>query len=142
MSVTLLPPDVRRILTDLTRRIGILERRISGAATSATGSPANSDLIFSYVGPLVDATESPPVKLRYGGFLASLAVALGTDGSTDTTLEVNRNGSVIATVTVPSGSSDYVPEIGVRVNAEDRLSLTVATAGTGAADMTAAARFT
>jgi hypothetical protein len=141
MSVSLLTPDLRRILAELARRVGILERRISSAAATISAG-TNGEIIFSYAGTLASSTESPPVKLRYAGFLASLAVALGTDGSTDTTLEVNRNGSVIATVVVPDTVSDYVVVVGVRVNAEDRLSLTVDTAGTGAADMTAAARFT
>jgi len=141
MSVSLLPPDVRRLFADLTRRVGILERRISPTA-AALSSGINGDEVFSYAGALVSATESPPVKLRYSGFLAAFAVALKTAGSSSTTLEVNINGSVVATVVVPSSSSDYVIEIGVRVGAEDRLSLTVATAGTDAADMTAAARFT
>jgi len=141
MSEKLLAPDLRRILADLARRIGILERRISPTAT-ANGTPANDDIIFSYAGDLASGTESPPVKLHYSGFLATVSVALGTAGSTDTSLEINRNGSVIATITVPDAVFDWVVVVGARVNGEDRISLTVATAGTGAADMTLSARFT
>ena len=141
MSVSLLNPEVRRMLADLARRIGILERRISSTATAVAGG-VNGDETFSYDGALVSATESAPFKVRYSGFLAALAVGLGTAGSSDTTLKVKLNGTVVATVVVPSGSADYVPEIGVRVGAEDRLTILVDTAGTGAAKMTATARFT
>jgi len=141
MSVSLLSPEVRRILADLTRRVGILERRINPTAVTAAGG-TNGDVVFSHAGGLVSGTESPPVKLRYSGFLATLAVALGTAGSSSTTIEVKKNGTVIATVVVASSVADSVVAVGVRVYAEDRLSLTVVTAGTGAADMTAAARFT
>lgn len=140
MSVSLFPPDLRRIFGDLQRRVGILERRI-GVTATATGSPINDDIIFSYAGTLA-AAESPPAKIRYAGFLAVLAVALGTAGSTSTTLEVKKNGTVIATVVVPSSSADHGAEIGVRVAAEDRITVEIVTAGTGAADMTATARFT
>jgi hypothetical protein len=137
---TLLTPDVRRMLDDLKRRVGILERRVSVSAT-ATGTPANDDLIFSYAGALA-AGESPPAKLRYGGFLATLSVALGTAGSSSTTLQVKRNGTVIATVVVPSSSADYGATVGARVSPEDRITVAITTAGTAAANMTAATRFT
>lgn len=140
MSVSLLPPDLRRIFIDLQRRVGILERRVS-TTTSATGSPANDDIIFSYAGEL-QASESPPVKLRYGGFLATIVVALKTAGSSSTTLEVKRNATTVATVVVPSSAADYSATVAARVSAEDRISLEVVTAGTGAEDMTASARFT
>lgn len=137
---SLLAPDIRRMISDLGRRVGILERRVTGA-TSDTGTPANNDIIFSYAGALTVA-ESPPAKLRYGGFLVTLAVAFGTAGSTSTTLEVKRNGAVIGTVVVPSSTTDYSGEIAARVVGEDRITIEITTAGTGAADMTAAARFT
>lgn len=141
MSVSLQTPDIRRIFTDLQRRVGILERRVAGA-NSDTSTPANDDIIFSYAGTLAAGVESPPTKLRYSGFLAVLAIALGTAGSTSTVLKVKKNGTVVATITIGSGVADLGAEVGVRVVAEDRISLLVDTAGTGAADMTAAARFT
>lgn len=140
MSVALQIPDLRRALADLTRRIGILERRVSTAASS-TGTPPNDDIIFSYAGALA-ATESPPVKLRYGGFLTTLSIAFGTAGSTSTTMTVQRNGATIATITVPGSVSDYGAAVGARVAPEDRLSIEISGVGTGAADMTASARFT
>ena len=139
MGAKLLLPDVRRILDGLERRIGILERRITPAGPAGLGP--NDDIIYSFAGGLATG-ESPRAKLRYGGFLDSVAVALGTAGSTSTTFQVKQNGTVIGTVTVPSSSADYSAHIGVRVNAEDRISVNVTAVGTGAADLTVAARFT
>lgn len=140
MSEKLLTPEVRRMIGDLARRIGILERRISSTATGAP-TPVNTDLPFSYASTLT-VSESPPAKLRWTGFLTSIAVALGTAGSSTTTFTVKRNGTVIATVNLTTGVADLTVVIGVRVYAEDRLSIAITAAGTGAADMTATARFT
>jgi len=139
MTGSLARPDDGAYIADLRRRVGILERRV--APTSAAGG-INGDIIFSYAGELVSDTESPPVKVRYDGFLATLAVALGTAGSSSTTLTVKKNGTVITTVVIASGVADYVVPVGVRVYGEDRISLSTVTAGTGAAEMTATARFT
>jgi hypothetical protein len=136
---TLLVPDVRRILNDLARRVGILERRVTDAGTAA--ATGTDEIIFSHAGALTE-TESPPVRIRQGGILAVLAVSFGTAGSTDTTLTVNRNGTAVATVTVPDGVTIYNDDIGARFASDsDTLSIEVTSAGSDAADMTAAARF-
>lgn len=136
---TLLAPDARRILRDLGRRVGILERRVTGAATSVD---ASREVVFSYAGELADGTVSPPARVWRGGNLTVLAVSFGTAGSTDTTILVQRNGSTVATVTVPDGVTVYNADVFVRFAADsDLLTLEIDTAGTGAADMTAAARF-
>lgn len=139
MSTSITPPGVSKALADLVGRVGILERRINPVNPTKLGP--NGEIIFSYAGALASSTESPPAKLRYGGIIASLAVGLGTAGSSDTTLEVKQNGTTIATVIVPSSSTDFSADIGLAVSAEDRITINVATAGTSAADMTATARF-
>lgn len=137
---TLLAPDLRRVLEDLARRVGILERRITDAATAAASG--TDEIIFSHAGALTE-TESPPVRVRQGGILAVLAVSFGTAGSTDTTMTVNRNGTAVATVTVPDSVTIYNADIGARFAADsDALSIEITSVGTSAADMTAAARFT
>jgi hypothetical protein len=139
MTVSLFTPDLRRILDDLARRIGILERRVFAANT---GEGSAAEIVFSYAGGLTE-TVSPPVRVRQGGNLAVLAVSFGTAGSTDTIINVLRNGTVAGTVTVPDGVEIYNGEVPVRFAADsDTLSLEITTAGLGTADMTAAARFT
>lgn len=136
---TILAPDVRRILADLARRIGILERRVSNAVSTVD---TTDEIIFSYAGTLT-TTTSPPARSRQGGILAVVAVTLGTAGSTGTTLLVKKNGTTVQTISVPSSTTVYNADIGARFAADaDVLTLTISAAGTGAADMTAAARFT
>lgn len=140
MTATLLTPDLRRILADLARRIGLLERRINSQAATVDES---HEIVFSYAGALVAATTSPPARVWRGGNLTVVAVSLGTAGSTATTLTVKRNGATVDTVTIPTGAVIYNGEVFARFAADsDRLTLTVTTVGTGAANMTAAARFT
>lgn len=137
MAATLLLPALRQILAAFDRRIGVLERRTSASAAAAI----DSEIIFSYAGPLA-AGESPPVLVRHSGVLSVLAVALGTAGSTSTTIEVKRNGTTVATVVVPSGDVAFNGDVTVAYTPEELLAIEITTAGTGAADMTASARFT
>lgn len=138
MSEKLVAPDVKRMIADLQNRVGILERRVTSRPAQAV---TVETLVFSYAGALA-ASTSPPARLRAGGILSILAVTLGTAGATDTVLDVYRNGALAATVTVPDGATAYNAEVGVRFTAEsDQLVLAIATPGTGAADMTAEARF-
>lgn len=139
MSVSLLPPDLRRIFSDIQRRLGILERRVTGPAASIDTS---HEIPFSYAGDLAAGTVSPPARVWRGGNLTVLAVSFGTPGSTDTTILVQRNGTTVATVVVPSGADIYNADVFARFAADsDLLTLEIDTAGTGAADMTAFARF-
>jgi len=135
----MLTPDLRRILGDLATRIGILERRITTAAASVDTS---QEIVFSYAGALATGT-SPPVRVWRGGNLVVVAVTFGTAGSTSTVLTVKRNGTSVGTVTIPSSTTAYNGNVVARFAADsDTLTLTVTTVGTGAADMTATARFT
>lgn len=139
MSSTLTLPDLRRAIGDLARRIGILERRVSTVTPHVADV---TEIIFSFAGDLT-ATTSPPIRVPQAGILGELAVTLGTAGSSTTTILVERNGTTVGTVAVLSGVTAYDGPINARFAADsDVLTLTVSSAGTGAADMTAAARFT
>jgi hypothetical protein len=135
---TYLPPNQGKQIGELDRRVGLLERRITAADTAVDTS---HEILFSYSGTLA-ATMSPPVRVRRRGDLAVLAVTMETAGSTDTTIDVARNGTVIATVTVPASTETYNGLVAVGFDAEDILTLEITSVGTGAADMTAEARFT
>jgi hypothetical protein len=137
MPTSALIPDDKRRIADLERRVGILER-----ALRSTGAVPVDELVFSYAGALASATESPPKIIRVSGVLTVLAVAFKTAGSTDTIIEVKRNGTVKNTVTAPASTTQVVVQVAIAFTAGDVVSLNVATAGTGAADMTATARFT
>jgi len=137
MSATLLPPQVQRLIDDLAARVGTLERRIRASAITDDAF----EVMFSYAGALAAGT-SPPARLIRPGTLTLLAVTLGTAGSTSTVIDVLRNGAVVATVTVPSSSGAHNGLVSVDYVADDTLALEITSAGTGAADMTAEARFT
>lgn len=138
MTRTYLPPDQARQIADLDRRLANLERRIRSAGAAIDNS---FEIVFSYAAALT-ASASPPVRVRRAGNLAVLAFTFDTPGSTDTTVDVIRNGNVAATVVVPDSVETYNGLIGIRYDADDQLSLEITTAGTGASDMTAGARFT
>ena len=139
MPTSALIPDDRRRIADLERRLGILER-----ALRSTGAPVVDELVFSYDGPLADGTESAPKIIRVSAVLTVLAVAFKptSAGSTDTVLDVLRNGTVAVTVTIPASATEFVVPVAVAYSAGDTVALVVNTGGIGAADMTAAARFT
>jgi uncharacterized protein YjdB len=137
MSVSLLTGDLRRVLADIQGRLGILERRI----TSPASVDNSYEITFSFAGTIT-AVASPPKRVWKGGDLNVLAVTMGTAGSTSTVLTVERNGTVIATVTVPASTETYNGEVSARFAPDDILVVSVTTAGTGAAEMTADARFT
>jgi len=138
MSVSLQLPDFLRRIAGLEGRVGILERRITSSGESVDRSHS---ILFSLAGGLSVST-SPPVRVWRGGNLTVIAVTLGTAGTTDTVIDVFRNGTVVATITVPDGATAHNGSVFVRFAAEDSLALEITTAGTGAADMTAEARVT
>ena len=135
MSQALNRPSFTADIAGIDRRVGALERRTTPAAAKP-----DTSIMFSYAGPLA-TTVSPPTRVRAGGVLTDLAVTLGTAGSTDTLLVVGRNGTDAAVITVPAGYTTFDGPVGVRYGASDILVVAIASAGTGAADMTAEARF-
>jgi len=137
MPTATLPPDDRKRIAALERRVGILERALRSA-----GAPPVDELVFSYAGPLGSAVSSPPKIIRASGVLGILDVAMAVAGSTDTILDVVRNGTVVNTITVPASTTEFAALVAVAYSAGDTIALTVVTAGTAAADMTATARFT
>jgi hypothetical protein len=137
MSGTLTRPDWAAAIKDLARRVTNLERR----TTPAQNTDRSFEITFSFAGA-VTAIASPPKSLWKPGTLTTLAATITDPGSTDTVIDVERLGIVVATVTVPAGAGYYDETLSVRFTANDRLRLLVTTAGTGAAEMTCDARFT
>lgn len=137
MSGTLSRPDWAAAIKDLARRVGMLERR----TTPTHDLDRSFEITFSFAGAIT-ATESPPKRIWKTGWLTVLAVTMTDAGSTDTVIDIEQAGTVVDTVTVPAGVEDYDAALAVRFAANDRLRLLVATAGTGAAEMTCDARFT
>lgn len=135
MSQALSRPSIMGDIAGLDRRVGNLERR-----TTPAGAQQPVTIMFSYAGPLT-ATVSPPTRVQSRGTLTELAVTLGTAGSTDTLIVVGKNGTDAAIITVPAGATTFDAPVGVYYGASDILVVAIASPGTGAANMTAEARF-
>lgn len=136
MPTSIVPPDLRRILTDLARRVAILERRVRPDDTGG-----DNELIFTLPGTVI-VSESPPATLRHGGYVTAMRCLLGAAGSTATTVTLDQDGTTVATATLGSGVT--VVEIGVRVRFgadTERITIAVTGAGTGAEDLTVQVRY-
>ena len=135
MPTAALPPDDHRRLADLESRIAILERKLG-----STGAAAVDELVFSFPGALT-VIESPEKFLAASCVLTTLAVVMKPAGSTSTSIAIKRNGATKATVTVPASTTKIVLQVAVAFTAGDVVSLEPTSVGTGAANMTATARF-
>lgn len=137
MPDSVLPPDVRDQLAQLEARVSGLERRINSG-----GNDRTNEITFSYAGPLVGDTESPPIRSRYSHALISVNFLFGTAGTSDTVIEVKRAEVVLETVTIPAGQRRYSAMVDVDIGKDQEdITLRIVTAGSGAADMTAQCRF-
>lgn len=101
------------------------------------------ELIASFDAPLAAASSVPTPVLRRQQ-LREFAAALATPGTTDTTVQVLRNGAPVATLTIPAddtfASVDLDPPV---VFAEgDTRQVQVPSAGTGASRLGVGGRFT
>lgn len=132
-------PNARDQLADLEARVANLERRIN--FDDGSGRVQN-EIVFSYAGGLTDDAESPPIRSPYSHTLVSVNFMLGIVGTSDTIIEVKRNGLVQKTATIPAGEKAYLAVVDVDIGKDqDYITLRVVTAGTDAADLTAQARF-
>jgi hypothetical protein len=137
VSQSLLRPDLKADIADLARRLDRLERR----TTPETPTVPGATIMFSYAGVLI-AETSPPARVRHGGTLVELAITLLTAGATDTVLIVGKNETMAAMIAVPAGVTTFDGPVNVHYDAGDQITVAIAVPGTGAADMTAEARFT
>jgi hypothetical protein len=136
MPTTIVPPDLRRILGGLERRLAILERRIRGG-----GTDGDDNIFFSMPGE-IEALESPPIYLRHGGYVESMRVTLGTAGTTTTTVTLNKDGTTVATANLGTGITTVHIGVRVRYGADsETMTVEVTAVGTGAADLTAEVRY-
>ena len=91
---------------------------------------------------MASGATSPSVRLRFSKTLTMLAVTLEPAGSTDTVFDLLVNGVSVATITVPAATAEHDEVLAIAYVAEQKLALTVTTAGTGTVKMSADARFT
>lgn len=125
---------------------GTAAGRVANASPHAAQAGAVDDsspveIPISHAGALTSNVSTPYTPWS-DATLIEVMVSLGTTASTDTILTVYQNGSSIGTVTIPAGqdtaSGDFNDGFTANV---DKLTVQVTTIGTGAADLTAQARF-
>lgn len=95
---------------------------------------------FSAQGTLAAFTGTQRYYVTGAGTLTLSKAALGTAGSTDTTILVKKNGATAHTVTVAAGANLGTAAATVTVAVDDYLTVDVSVAGTGAADLTVQVR--
>lgn len=136
MTITNVPPDVQRLLSKMSQRIDILERRLRALENSY-----EPELPFVQSGA-VSVGESPPWIRRKGGTLVGVLVALGAAGSSATVVTVRKNGSTVATVTLAAGTDQAETTLSEPAAPNmDRFTAAVTTAGSGATDLTVHTRW-
>jgi len=135
MPTSIISPDLRRILSDLSRRLALLERRQRPA-----GDTTDNEMIFTLPGALV-TSESPPVYLRHGGYVAQMIASLTTGGSTTTTVLLKQNGATVGTLTLDAGVELNGITPRVSYSADVDIMTVAVTAGTGAVGLTVQVRY-
>jgi len=100
-----------------------------------------NEVPISHAGRLTNRV-STPYSPWFDSTLVEVYVGLDTAGTTDTVLTVYQNGSSIGTITIlaghTTGSTAFNNDFAAN---SDKLTVQVTTIGTGAADLTAQARF-
>lgn len=130
MSATNVPPNLESVIRGVNRRLDELERRLRAQPTQF--SP---ETIHSWWGPLEIAISGVSTR-RDPAQLVTIDAHLDVAGTTDTTVEVLKNGDVIATVVIPATLLTVNVPCSVRFDTGDRLQDRVTVVGSGATSLT------
>lgn len=132
----LTPPDLRTMVRKALDRIDRLERRLANLA----GLRVVVDVPFTLVDVFV-STSPGYYFADPGGTIFEVVASLGTAGSSTTVISVTRNGNEIASITFGAGETfKKVRVTSDVVGNQDRLEVSVTTAGLGALDLTVQVR--
>lgn len=112
----------------------------STGATGATGTAGtNGKTIitgaFNSTGDLTTFTGAQRSYVANAGTITSVKASLGTAGSTGSTIVVSKNGAAVYTLTIASGNNVISSTAPVSVSANDYLTVSCTSAGTGAKDL-------
>lgn len=128
-------PTSRTEIEDLKRRVYDLERRIKSSSLNSRPTGPPEIFVFNYNGALT-ASESDRYYPLLNSNLSFVLLSLSTAGSSSTVVDVNRNGSQIAQVTLASSDQFEVKTLGDIYDVKtDYLTFEVTTVGTGAAGL-------
>lgn len=95
----------------------------------------SQDVPFS-VGGTLNAATSPPWRFKNGARVEKVVAALGTAGTSNTVITLNKNGVAFGTVTLGPGVTFTTQTFNELFNADsDYLTVSITTAGSGAANL-------
>ena len=133
------PPDLAVEISNIKRRLDAIERKLNGL-----DDVFKPEIVFSYSGPLA-VSISPTWTRRETGRMVEVHARLRVAGSTDTLIDIVKNGATILTVTILAGSlSVRRPCNGndfLFYADQDVLYDEITTVGSGAEDLTLMHRF-
>lgn len=131
--------EVSSILTDSLaagqRVLVVFDPPQGGYIIGTVSSQVRPFQTFHLEGP-VTATSSPQWPVEFSTSLSRATARVSTVGSTDTTVDVQVDGTTIATLTIPAGDPAVAVVFATEtVETESYVSVDVTAAGTGAADL-------
>lgn len=96
------------------------------------------EVTFSRPGTIVSGESSGSYLIKdYSSLLHRMDITANTAGTTDSTLDVMVNGSVVASITLPAGETYWVEEgLPVELAEMDRVSVVFSTAGSDLSTVT------
>lgn len=126
------PPDIRATIKAILKRLDALERRLSNLARSRIVRDIPFTLDVVAVSTSQDYYLPEP-----GGVAFEVVMSLRQPGTSTTTVTLQKNGNVVATVSLTSGVRVKVQgSLAVDYNGnQDRMNVAITAAGTGAAGL-------
>ena len=80
--------------------------------------------------------KSPPATFPTGATVTAMILLLGTAGTSDTSVQLQRNGTALVGGTLATGETMKVVSAGYGFTPTDKVTVNVSAAGTGAKDLT------
>lgn len=120
--------------------LGNISNANQTTATTPTAMAQVFESIMSMSGNLALAT-SPPYRPPYAASIREVIALLGTAGSTNTTIDIKKNGNAFTTLTLGNGVNFYSATPNSSFTTTDNLTVQVTGVGSGAKDLTVQTRF-
>lgn len=105
----------------------------SATVAGVTPLPGTREVVFSQTTPTVE--RSGPWTCRQNGFISELLFALGTAGTSDTTIDFEVNLTNLFTSTLVSGATTLIVPLQIDIFVDDRVTVNVTSAGAAASHL-------
>lgn len=130
------PPNLTTELSRLKQRLDVVERRLN----NGLGPGPFPEIVFSCAG-LLSPSESEVWSSPIACKIASLLTQVREAGTSDTTLDVIKNGAVVKSIRLPAGTTSVPTPCSIIMSPNsDRLWMRLNSGG-GASDISVSARY-